>query len=127
MTHISDDMVEDGAKAHSPFAFEKDDDDNYVRPVEARDEARREVRNILAAVFGTAALEGSVAVPAGLKPADIQSANYRIGRWLSAALEDPIVCSAMKSDINDWFEAHPEHALPRQERAPTTKTEHGEG
>lgn len=64
----------------------------------------------------TAALGDAVVVPAGLKPADVQSANYRMGRWLSAALEDPIVCAAMKSDINDWFEANPTLALPRHNR-----------
>lgn len=26
-----------------------------------------------------------------------------LGKWLSAALDDPAVCSEMKSDIKDWF------------------------
>lgn len=34
------------------------------------------------------------------------SANYKIGWWLSAALEDTNVCAEMKADINTWFEAH---------------------
>lgn len=34
------------------------------------------------------------------------SANYKIGWWLSAALEDTNVCAEMKADINAWFEAH---------------------
>lgn len=33
-------------------------------------------------------------------------ADYKIGWWLSAALEDPAVCAEMKADINAWFEAH---------------------
>ena len=31
--------------------------------------------------------------------------DYKIGSWLSAALEDPSVCAEMKADINAWFEA----------------------
>jgi len=27
-----------------------------------------------------------------------------IGKWLSAALDDPMVCAEMKADINAWFE-----------------------
>lgn len=27
----------------------------------------------------------------------------RIGKWLSAALEDPQVCEEMKADIRHWF------------------------
>ncbi|MFA5951535.1 MAG: hypothetical protein WC807_14745 [Hyphomicrobium sp.] len=33
-------------------------------------------------------------------------ADYKIGWWLSGALEDPNVCAEMKADINAWFEAH---------------------
>ena len=33
-------------------------------------------------------------------------ADYKIGWWLSAALEDPNVCAEMKADIHAWFEAH---------------------
>jgi hypothetical protein len=33
-------------------------------------------------------------------------ADYKIGWWLSGALEDPAVCAEMKADINAWFEAH---------------------
>lgn len=32
-------------------------------------------------------------------------ANYRLGRWLSVALEDPNVCEEMKADINAWINA----------------------
>lgn len=28
-----------------------------------------------------------------------------IGKWLSAALDDPKVCAEMKEDIEDWFKA----------------------
>ena len=34
----------------------------------------------------------------GMSPED------RIGAWLSAALEDPMVCDEMKQDIKDWFD-----------------------
>ena len=32
-------------------------------------------------------------------------ASVKIGGWLSAALDDPAVCDAMKADINQWFSA----------------------
>jgi hypothetical protein len=34
---------------------------------------------------------------------DGMSPEDRIGAWLSAALEDPMVCDEMKQDIKDWF------------------------
>jgi hypothetical protein len=36
----------------------------------------------------------------------VQKADYKIGYWLSGALEDPAVCDQMKADIKAWFEAH---------------------
>lgn len=33
--------------------------------------------------------------------------NYNLGRWLSAALDDPNVCQEMKDDINAWFSLQP--------------------
>lgn len=36
---------------------------------------------------------------------NLYRANMRIGRWLSAALDDPNVCTEMKDDINAWFQA----------------------
>lgn len=32
-------------------------------------------------------------------------ASIKIGGWLSAALDDPAVCDAMKADIERWFSA----------------------
>lgn len=32
-------------------------------------------------------------------------ASVNLGRWMSAALEDPKVCEAMKADILEWFSA----------------------
>lgn len=32
-------------------------------------------------------------------------ASAALGAWLSAALDDPKVCDAMKADINRWFSA----------------------
>ena len=32
-------------------------------------------------------------------------ASVDVGGWLSAALDDPNVCDAMKADINSWFSA----------------------
>ncbi len=41
-------------------------------------------------------------------------ANVRLGKWMSAALDDPKVCDAMKDDIREWFSAgHPPHALTK--------------
>lgn len=38
-------------------------------------------------------------------------ADEKIGKWLSAALEDPTTCGAMKDDINEWFRAVEEERL----------------
>ena len=38
-------------------------------------------------------------------PRKVQGANERVGKWLSAALEDPAVCAEMKADIEYWFKA----------------------
>ena len=38
-------------------------------------------------------------------------ADEKIGKWLSAALEDPTTCGAMKDDINEWFQAIEEERL----------------
>lgn len=35
----------------------------------------------------------------------LTSVNARIGKWLSAALDDPNVCDEMKIDIRAWFDA----------------------
>lgn len=32
-------------------------------------------------------------------------ASVNLGVWLSAALDDPNVCEAMKADIREWFSA----------------------
>lgn len=32
-------------------------------------------------------------------------ASVKLGAWLSAALDDPKVCDAMKADIREWFSA----------------------
>ena len=34
-----------------------------------------------------------------------EAADEKIGKWLSAALEDPTTCGMMKDDINEWFMA----------------------
>jgi len=34
---------------------------------------------------------------------DLRSVEFNIGKWLSAALEDPNVCDEMKADIVAWF------------------------
>lgn len=39
--------------------------------------------------------------------ADIDQRDDLIGHWLSAALEDPLVCQEMKSDILKWMESSP--------------------
>lgn len=35
----------------------------------------------------------------------LRAANERLGRWMSAALDDPRVCAEMKADIHNWFAA----------------------
>lgn len=32
-------------------------------------------------------------------------ASVQLGKWMSAALDDPNVCDAMKADIKEWFSA----------------------
>lgn len=32
-------------------------------------------------------------------------ASVKLGAWMSAALDDPNVCDAMKADIREWFSA----------------------
>lgn len=32
-------------------------------------------------------------------------ASVALGAWMSAALDDPAVCDAMKADIQEWFSA----------------------
>ncbi|HXP66899.1 MAG TPA: hypothetical protein VN815_15595 [Steroidobacteraceae bacterium] len=62
---------------------------------------------------------------AALDPATVEAcakADYKIGWWISAALEDPSVCAEMKADINAWFEAHqPGLVMP----SPVTSTVRG--
>ena len=47
----------------------------------------------------------ALAVGHALEKQRLQDGNERIGKWLSAALDDPSVCSEMKADIRTWFEA----------------------
>lgn len=41
------------------------------------------------------------------------TASDRLGKWMSAAIDDPKVCEEMKSDIRAWFDAMP--ATPNTE------------
>jgi hypothetical protein len=62
----------------------------------------------------TQALDEANARAAALIHAEHRSvmANVRLGGWMSAALDDPNVCEAMKVDIQEWFSAGPPpHAL----------------
>jgi len=59
---------------------------------------------------------------------DPSNITYRIGRWLSAALDDPKVCAEMKADILAWMEAgkpnvEPSDAPPdwKQDQAETAR------
>lgn len=38
------------------------------------------------------------------KEARVKEANLAVGKWLSAALDDPKVCTEMKADIQFWME-----------------------
>jgi len=44
-------------------------------------------------------------------------ADEKIGKWLSAALEDPATCGAMKDDINEWFRAVEEERLRSKKKS----------
>ena len=46
----------------------------------------------------------ALAVGHALEKHRLQDGNERIGKWLSAALDDPAVCSDMKADIRAWFD-----------------------
>ena len=35
--------------------------------------------------------------------AELEAASFELGGWMSAAMDDPAVCDAMKTDINRWF------------------------
>ncbi len=35
----------------------------------------------------------------------LREASLSVGKWMSAALDDPDVCDEMKADINEWFNA----------------------
>lgn len=39
------------------------------------------------------------------KEREIHSTSDALGKWMSAALDDPSVCAEMKADINAWFAA----------------------
>ena len=50
-------------------------------------------------------------------------ANFKIGAWLSAALEDPSTCQSMKDDINEWFECTPKMEARKREWVYLTEEE----
>ena len=51
--------------------------------------------------------DDAAAPPASpLRGSEIDQADYKLGWWLAAALEDPNVGAKMKDVINKWFEAH---------------------
>ena len=55
-------------------------------------------------------------------------ANVKLGAWMSAALDDPNVCEAMKADIREWFSAGEPMETLCQALAALTPTEaQGEG
>lgn len=35
----------------------------------------------------------------------VKACEDNVGGWLSASLEDPMVCAEMKADVNKWFAA----------------------
>jgi hypothetical protein len=50
-------------------------------------------------------------------------ANFKIGAWLSAALEDPSTCQSMKDDINEWFKCTPKMEARKREWVYLTEEE----
>ena len=45
----------------------------------------------------------ALAVGHALEKHNLQDGNALIGKWLSAAMDDPSVCQDMKDDIATWF------------------------
>lgn len=64
-----------------------------------QNEADRLARAAIEAIHG--------ATEVGVEPARdrVIMASVKLGKWLSAALDDPAVCEAMKADIHEWFSA----------------------
>jgi hypothetical protein len=58
---------------------------------------------------------------------DLDQLLYRtdeLGKWMSAALDDPKVCAEMKADIQSWFKAQePYQALARTEKPAEVNTQ----
>jgi hypothetical protein len=64
---------------------------------------RQKCRQIAAAAMReTRLIDAEAAIAAGHRSV---VACARLGAWMSAALDDPNVCDAMKADISEWFSA----------------------
>jgi hypothetical protein len=64
------------------------------------------------------------------KLAEWTRAEWNVGRWLSAAMEDDSVCAEMKRDVNAWFaelEARVQHSDELRSRTPGEKAAYLEG
>jgi hypothetical protein len=65
----------------------------------------------------------ALAVGHALEKHRLQDGNASLGKWMSAALEDPLVCEEMKSDIRAWFESQEFATCIWQPIATAPKTE----
>ncbi|MBK9496687.1 MAG: hypothetical protein IPO08_19735 [Xanthomonadales bacterium] len=54
-------------------------------------------------------------------------ASVSLGAWMSAALDDPAVCDAMKADIQEWFSAGEPVQMMAQALAQNERNEDGNG
>lgn len=48
---------------------------------------------------------------------EMRAAMYRLGAWLSAALEDPLICAEAREDINAWFDTGMPYQTPQSQEA----------
>lgn len=87
---ISDAMIQAGAKAHNPMAFEIDEHGNFTTPPATRREARQEARTILIA---------ALAMPSTHQSAPAQSAAHNSGSPGSDASGD---AGADTFDPSEW-------------------------
>jgi hypothetical protein len=82
------------------------DDDGYCQPDGHMDASPHHSANAALIVSAVNALPALLAEVEALRAAlSAEPVDDRIGKWLSAALEDPTTCAEMRADIEAWFAA----------------------